>query len=68
MSIRPNNLLFILPNLFTAASIFTGIYSIITALNGDFSKAAWLLFLALIFDGLDGRIARMTKTRKRRKK
>jgi len=65
MSIRPTSLLFILPNLFTAASIFTGMYSILTALNGDFSKAAWLLFLALVLDGLDGRVARMTKTSSR---
>lgn len=56
------NLAYILPNLFTAASIFTGMFSIISALNGDFTKAAWLIFLALVFDGLDGRVARMTNT------
>ena len=56
------SLAYLLPNLFTAASIFTGILSIISALNQDFSKAAWLIFLSLVFDGLDGRVARLTNT------
>lgn len=56
------NLAYILPNLFTAASIFTGILSIISAINGQFEKAAWLVLLSLIFDGLDGRVARLTNT------
>ncbi|WP_456394497.1 CDP-diacylglycerol--serine O-phosphatidyltransferase [Nitratifractor sp.] len=55
-------LVYILPNLFTAASIFTGIISIVEASQGHFEKAAWLIFLSLIFDGLDGRIARLTQT------
>jgi CDP-diacylglycerol--serine O-phosphatidyltransferase len=59
---RPTNLIYILPNLFTAASIFSGIFSIISAVNGNFEKAAWLIMLSLIFDGLDGRIARLTNT------
>ena len=58
----PNKLVFILPNLFTAASIFSGIFSIISAVNGEFEKAAWLILLSLIFDGLDGRVARLTNT------
>ncbi len=58
----PNKLVFILPNLFTAASIFSGIFSIISAVNGEFDKAAWLILLSLIFDGLDGRVARLTNT------
>lgn len=62
MKKRNSNLIFILPNLFTAASIFSGIYSIINAINGDFEKAAWLIMLSLIFDGLDGRVARLTNT------
>ena len=56
------NLLFILPNLFTASSIFVGVISIVEASKGNFVLASWLILLALIFDGLDGRIARMTNT------
>lgn len=55
-------LIYILPNLFTAASAFIGMISIIAASKGEFEKAAWLIFLSLIFDGLDGRIARLTHT------
>lgn len=58
----PSSLLYILPNFFTAASIFSGVFSMISAINGDFTKAAWLIMLALIFDGLDGRVARLTNT------
>lgn len=56
------NLLYILPNFFTAASIFSGVFSMINAINGEFTEAAWLIMLALIFDGLDGRVARLTNT------
>jgi len=58
----PTKLIYILPNLFTAASIFSGVFSIISAINGNFEKAAWLIMLSLIFDGLDGRVARLTNT------
>ncbi|DAB30923.1 MAG TPA: CDP-diacylglycerol--serine O-phosphatidyltransferase [Sulfurimonas sp. UBA12504] len=58
----PPNLFYILPNFFTAASIFSGTFSMINAIGGDFSEAAWLIMLALIFDGLDGRVARLTNT------
>jgi len=62
MKKRPSNLIYILPNLFTAASIFSGVFSIISAVNGNFEKAAWLIMLSLIFDGLDGRVARLTNS------
>ncbi|MDO9055600.1 MAG: CDP-diacylglycerol--serine O-phosphatidyltransferase [Sulfuricurvum sp.] len=58
----PPPIAYLLPNLFTAASIFTGFYAIALALEGSFESAAWFIFLALIFDGLDGRVARMTNT------
>ena len=58
-------LIYILPNLFTAASIFSGIVSIIEAIHGNLTTAAWLIPLALLFDGLDGRIARLTGTSSR---
>ncbi len=56
------NLIYILPNLFTASSIFVGVISIVEASQGNVVLASWLILLALIFDGLDGRIARMTNT------
>ena len=62
MSEERDKLIYILPNLFTAASIFFGVISIISTLNGNFTKAIIFIFLSLIFDGLDGRVARLTNT------
>ena len=62
---RHFNAIYILPNLFTAASIFTGVVSIVAAIHGHYEKAAWLIFLSLLFDGLDGRVARLTHTTSR---
>ncbi len=59
---KKSNLIYILPNLFTASSIFVGVISIVEASKGNFVLASWLILLALIFDGLDGRVARMTNT------
>jgi len=59
---KKSNLIYILPNLFTASSIFVGVISIAEASKGNFVLASWLILLALIFDGLDGRVARMTNT------
>lgn len=59
---HPNQLAYLLPNFFTAASIFTGIFSIISAIEGNFVLAAWMVLLSLLFDGLDGRVARLTNT------
>ena len=53
-------LIYVFPNLFTAASAFLGVISIIASANGQFEKAAVYILLSLIFDGLDGRVARMT--------
>ncbi|UPT77184.1 CDP-diacylglycerol--serine O-phosphatidyltransferase [Sulfurovum sp. XGS-02] len=55
-------LIYILPNLFTASSIFVGVISMVEASQGNVVLASWLILLALLFDGLDGRIARMTNT------
>lgn len=52
---------YLLPNLFTASSIFVGVVSIINAANGNFERAGWLIVLSLILDGLDGKVARLTK-------
>ena len=59
---KVHNLVYIFPNLLTSASIFSGVFSIINATQGDFVKASWLILLALIFDGLDGRVARLTNS------
>jgi len=59
---KKGNLIYILPNLFTATSIFVGMISMVEASKGNFVTAAWLILLALVFDALDGRIARMTNT------
>ena len=56
------NFAIILPNLLTSASIFSGVFSIINATQQHFENAAWLILLALVFDGLDGRIARLTNS------
>lgn len=62
MKKHPTQLAYLLPNFFTASSIFAGIYSIISAVEGHFVLAAWMVLLSLVFDGLDGRVARMTNT------
>jgi CDP-diacylglycerol--serine O-phosphatidyltransferase len=56
---------YILPNLFTTFSLFAGFYSIVSSFNGRFSAAAWAIFLAAVFDTLDGTVARMTRTTSR---
>ena len=54
--------IYLLPNLFTTAALFAGFYGIISALNEHFSTAAVAILIAMVLDGLDGRIARMTNT------
>ncbi len=54
--------IYLLPNLFTTAALFAGFYAIIAAMRGDFENAAVAIFLAMVLDGLDGRIARLTHT------
>jgi CDP-diacylglycerol---serine O-phosphatidyltransferase len=54
--------IYLLPNLFTTASLFSGFYAIVQAMNGRFEVAAIAIFVAMVLDGLDGRIARMTHT------
>ena len=54
--------IYLLPNLFTTANLFAGFYSIMCAINGSFTVAAATVFVAMVLDGLDGRVARMTNT------
>lgn len=59
---QQNRGIYLLPNLFTTAGLFAGFYAIVAAIRGDFSTAAVAIFVAMIMDGLDGRIARLTNT------
>ncbi len=54
--------IYLLPNLFTTAGLFAGFYAIVAATNDRFEAAAVAIFIAMVMDGLDGRIARMTNT------
>ena len=54
--------IYLLPNLFTTAALFSGFYAIIHAMGGHFESAAMAIFVAALFDGMDGRVARMTNT------
>jgi CDP-diacylglycerol--serine O-phosphatidyltransferase len=51
-----------LPNLFTTIALFAGFYAIVQAMTGRFEQAAMAIFIAMVFDALDGRVARLTRT------
>lgn len=53
---------YLLPNLITAGGIFAGFFVIISSSDGHYETAAWFILLAAIFDGLDGKVARLTGT------
>ncbi len=57
-----NRGIYLLPNLFTSAALFSGFYAVIAAMDGSFEKAAIAIFVSMVLDGLDGRVARMTNT------
>ncbi|WP_115717426.1 CDP-diacylglycerol--serine O-phosphatidyltransferase [Gallaecimonas mangrovi] len=54
--------IYLLPNLFTTAGLFSGFYAVIASMQGHFTAAAVAVFVAMVFDSFDGRIARMTNT------
>lgn len=54
--------IYLLPNLFTTAALFAGFYGIIAAMKGHFEAASVAVFVAMVLDGLDGRVARLTNT------
>ncbi|TNF07799.1 MAG: CDP-diacylglycerol--serine O-phosphatidyltransferase [Gammaproteobacteria bacterium] len=54
--------IYLLPNLFTTGALFAGFYAILAGMDGKFEAAAIAIFVAMIFDGLDGRVARLTNT------
>jgi len=61
-SSTPTKGIYLLPNLLTTAGLFSGFFAIVSSMNGHFEHAAIAIFVAMIFDGLDGRVARMTNT------
>jgi CDP-diacylglycerol--serine O-phosphatidyltransferase len=58
----PRRGIYLLPNLFTTAGLFAGFYAIVAGMKGSFETAAIAVFVAMIMDGLDGRVARLTNT------
>ncbi|MBV1950627.1 MAG: CDP-diacylglycerol--serine O-phosphatidyltransferase [Cycloclasticus sp.] len=54
--------IYLLPNLLTTSALFAGFYAITGAVNGHYEVAVLAVFVAMILDGLDGRVARMTNT------
>ena len=53
---------YLLPNLLTTGCLFSGFYAIVAAIDKNFEPAGIAVFVAMVFDGLDGRIARLTRT------
>lgn len=58
----PRKGVFLLPNLLTSGALFAGFYAILSAMDGNFAFAAIAIYVAMVFDGLDGRVARLTNT------
>lgn len=54
--------IYLLPNLFTTGALFAGFYAIVQAMNGAYELSAVAIFIAMVLDGLDGRVARLTHT------
>src|SRR5882672_11670436 len=54
--------IYLLPNLLTTACLFSGFYAVVAAIDKHFDNAGMAVFAAMVFDTLDGRIARLTRT------
>ncbi len=54
--------IYLLPNAFTTAALFAGFFAIVQAMNMRFDVAAIAIFAAMVLDGMDGRVARITNT------
>ena len=54
--------IYLLPNAFTTAALFAGFYAVVQAMNDRFEIAAIAIFVAMVLDGMDGRVARLTNT------
>lgn len=59
---KPKRGIYLLPNLFTISALFAGFYAVVAALKGSFDNAAIAIFIAMLMDSLDGRVARLTNT------
>ncbi|MFN2380970.1 MAG: CDP-diacylglycerol--serine O-phosphatidyltransferase [Guyparkeria sp.] len=59
---RRRKAIYLLPNLFTTGALFAGFFAIVMAVQGSFVPAAIAVFIAMVLDGMDGRVARMTGT------
>lgn len=59
---RSHRGIYLLPNMITTAGLFAGFYAIVAAMNGRFEEAAVAIFVAMVMDGIDGRVARLTNT------
>ncbi|MGC3980271.1 MAG: CDP-diacylglycerol--serine O-phosphatidyltransferase [Steroidobacteraceae bacterium] len=59
---KPGRGVYLLPNLLTTGTLFSGFYAIVAAIDGNFYRAGMAVFIAMLFDGLDGRVARWTNT------
>jgi CDP-diacylglycerol---serine O-phosphatidyltransferase len=59
---RRRRAIYLLPNLLTTGCLFSGFYAIVAAIDGNFERAGMGVFIAMLFDGLDGRVARLTHT------
>ena len=54
--------IYLLPNAFTTAALFAGFFAIVQSMNARFEMAAIAIFVAMVLDGMDGRVARLTNT------
>lgn len=59
---KPHRGIYLLPNLFTTGALFSGFYAVVASMQGHFESASIAIFVAMVLDGLDGRVARMTNT------
>jgi len=59
---KPSRGIYLLPNLLTTTGLFFGFYAIVAGINSEFQLAAIAIFVAMVMDGLDGRVARLTNT------
>jgi len=59
---KPRRGIYLLPNAFTTAALFCGFYAIVMGMDGYFEKATFAIFIAMVLDSLDGRVARLTNT------
>mgnify|MGYP006076503139 FL=1 len=59
---KPAKGVYLLPNSFTTASLFSGFYAVVAGMGGNFENAAIAIFISMVLDTLDGRVARLTNT------